>query len=400
MFVFRTKYEVPSTIALIMLFSRRIQQLPPYPFAELDKKKKELRKEGKALIDLSIGDPDLPTPEPIVERLREVVSKKEHHRYPPYEGTKVFREAVARWYERRFGVLLNPQTEVLALIGSKEGIANIHYAFVDSPDVVLIPTPGYPVYSNATRFAGGLPYHMPLTRMRHFLPDFSLIPEGIFQKARLMHLNYPNNPTGAVADSSLFKEAVALAKRHSFFICHDAAYTEIYFGGRKPASFLQTSHAKEVGVEFHSLSKTFNMTGWRLGFAVGNADILKGLSRIKTMIDSGQFTAIQEAGAFAIDHDEILTSSIRATYQERRDVFVEALRKNGFKLEAPRATFYVWVEIPPGRNSAQFCNQLLGRGVVATPGTAFGEEGEGFVRFSLTAPKERLLEAARLIQNV
>lgn len=379
--------------------SKRIQQLPPYPFAELDRKKQELKDQGKDLIDLSIGDPDLPTPAPIVERMREALAKKEHHRYPPYAGIPEFREAAARWYAKRFGIKLDPATEVIALIGSKEGIANIHYAFVDPGDIVLVPTPGYPVYANATKFAGGLPFHMPLHSSRHFLPDLSLIPEGILQKARVMHLNYPNNPTGAVADPHFFREASALAKRHNTIICHDAPYTEIYFDGHKPLSFLQTPNAKETGIEFHSLSKTFNMTGWRLGFAVGNAEVLKGLLKIKTNVDSGAFAAIQEAGAFALDNEEILTPEIRRTWQERRDIFAAALEKAGFKINKPKATFYIWMEVPAGQTSAQFCNHLLEAGVVTTPGTAFGDEGEGFVRFALTAPKERLEEAAERMRK-
>ncbi|MDO8527836.1 MAG: LL-diaminopimelate aminotransferase [Deltaproteobacteria bacterium] len=382
-------------------YSKRIQQLPPYPFAELDKKKKALQAQGKDLIDLSIGDPDIPTPRPIVECMQQAVAKAEHHRYPPYAGTVKFREGVARWYMKRFGVQLDPQHEVLALIGSKEGIANAHYAFVDPGDIVLVPTPGYPVYTNATKFALGLPYLMPLHKSHHFLPDLNLIPENIAHKAKMMHLNYPNNPTGAVADPGFFQQAVSFAKQSNVIVCHDAPYTELYFDGHKQPSFLQTPGAKEVGVEFHSLSKTFNMTGWRLGFAVGNADIIRGLATIKMNIDSGQFTAVQEAGIFALDHEEELTPTIRHTYQDRRDVFVEALKKLGFKIDAPKATFYLWMEVPAGQTSATFATHLLDHcEIVATPGTAFGDAGEGFIRFSLTAPKERLLEAAERIKKL
>ena len=384
-----------------MIYSKRIQNIPPYPFAELDRKKKELRAQGKDLIDLSIGDPDIPTPEPIVECMRAAVLKPEHHRYPPYVGTVKFKEAIARWYMKRFGVKIDPQTEVLVLIGSKEGIANVHYAFVDPGDIVLVPTPGYPVYATATKFAGGLPYLMPLHKNRHFLPDLKLIPDNIAQKAKLMHLNYPNNPTAAVANETFFEEVVHFAKRHNIIVCHDAPYTEIYFDGHKPGSFLQTPRAKEVGVEFHSLSKTFNMTGWRLGFVVGNAEIIKGIAQIKMNIDSGQFTAIQETGIYALENFEALTPAIRNTYQERRDIFVEALRKFGFKATPPSATFYIWSEIPAGQTSGVYAARLLDQcGVVATPGTVFGEAGEGFIRFSLTAPKERLIEAAERIKKI
>lgn len=384
-----------------MLYSKRIQQLPPYPFADLDKKKQKLLSEGKDLINLSIGDPDLPTPEPIVQCLQEAAEKKENHSYPPYEGTLKFREAVARWYAKRFDVALDSKTEIITLIGSKEGIANIHYAFVDPGDIVLVPTPGYPVYPVATKFAGGIPYFMPLHSKNHFLPDLKLIPDGIAQKAKLIHLNYPNNPTAATAPRDFFGDVIAFAKRHNIIICHDAAYTEIYFDGRKPLSFLQTSGAKNIGVEFHSLSKTFNMTGWRIGFACGNAEILKGLLKIKTNVDSGQFAAIQEAGIYALDHAEELSTPVRQTYQKRRDIFVPALQKAGFKLYPPQATFYIWGEVPQGQTSSSFTNLLMEQcALIATPGCAFGDGGEGFVRFTLTASEERLCEAVARMQRL
>lgn len=384
-----------------MIYSKRIQQLPPYPFAELDKKKQKLKEQGKDLINLSIGDPDLPTPEPIVQSLQEAARKKENHGYPPYEGTLSFREAVARWYAKRFDVALDPKTEIMTLIGSKEGIANIHYAFVDPGDIVLVPTPGYPVYATATKFAGGIPYLMPLHSKNHFLPDLSLIPDGIAQKTKMMHLNYPNNPTAATVSRDFFAEAITFAKRHNTIICHDAAYTEIYFDGRKPLSFLQTNGAKNIGVEFHSLSKTFNMTGWRIGFVCGNADIIKGLSKIKTNIDSGQFMAIQEAGIYALDHAEELTPPIRQIYQKRRDAFVPALQKAGFKVQLPLATFYIWVEVPSSWTDTPFANHLMDPcGIIATPGSAFGGEGQHYIRFTLTAPEEKLLEAVERIKKI
>ncbi|MBI4124505.1 MAG: LL-diaminopimelate aminotransferase [Deltaproteobacteria bacterium] len=384
-----------------MIYSKRIQQLPPYPFADLDKKKAELKAQGKDLINLSIGDPDLPTPEPIVKCMQAAVAKARHHQYPPYEGTLEFKEAAARWYQRRFNVRLDPASEVLALIGSKEGIANVHYALVDPGDIVLVPTPGYPVYDVAAKFAGGIPFNMPLGKNKNFLPDFSLIQDKIGRKAKIMHLNYPNNPTAAPASDGFFNDAVHFAKQHNIMICHDAAYTEIYFDNRKPKSFLQTPGAKEVGIEFHSLSKTFNMTGWRIGFAVGNAEVLKGLAKIKTNVDSGQFTAVQEAAAFALDHAEELTPAIRATYQKRRDIFVEALNKAGFKVEAPKATFYVWMELSPEKTDVQFADHLMRQtGVIVTPGSAVGEGGENFIRFTLTAPEARLKEAVGRMQQL
>ncbi|MDZ4224408.1 MAG: LL-diaminopimelate aminotransferase, partial [bacterium] len=372
-----------------------------YPFAELDRKKQEFKAKGKNLIDLSIGDPDLPTPEPIVQCLQEAAAKGANHRYPPYAGTTKLREAVTRWYLRRFGVRLDPFSEVLILIGSKEGIANIHYAFVDPGDIVLVPTPGYPVYPVATKFAGGIPYLMPLHKTNDFLPDLGILPDNIAQKAKIMHLNYPNNPTATAAPQTFFDGIVQYAKQHSIIVCHDAPYTEIYYDGHRPHSFLESKGAKEVGIEFHSLSKTFNMTGWRLGFAVGNADIIKGLSQIKMNVDSGQFGAVQEAGILALDHEEKLTPAIRHVYQERRDVFIEAMKKTGFKITPPKATFYLWAEVPPGQTSASCANHLLEEaGVVVTPGTAFGEAGEGFIRIALTAPKEKLEEAAERLVSL
>ena len=380
------------------LLSKRIQSLPPYPFAELDRKKVALRQQGKDLIDLSIGDPDIPTPAPIVTALQQAASRAEHHRYPPYAGTLAFREAVIRWYQKRFGVSLTLE-ETLTLIGSKEGIANIHYAFVNPGDCVLCPTPGYPVYATATQFAGGEPYFMGLTRENHFLPDLKAIPASILKRTQLMHLNYPNNPTSATATENFFKEVVAFAKQHDIIVCHDAPYTEIYFDGKQPLSFLQTPGAKEVGIEFHSLSKTFNMTGWRLGMAVGQAAVISGLAKIKTNVDSGAFGAVQEAGVFALDHTPPLTPPLRTEWQSRRDAFAGALKKQGFEIQLPEATFYLWMQVPKGDTSESFASKLLEQcSVVVTPGTAFGQEaGKGYIRFALTAPQERLLEAAERI---
>ena len=384
-----------------MQYAKRLQQLKPYPFAELDRKKKELLKAGKDLIDLSIGDPDLPTPAPIVSVMQQAVTEARHHRYPPYAGTVEFREAVMRWYQKRFGVTL-ALDETLTLIGSKEGIANIHYAFVNPGDVVLCPTPGYPVYATATLFAGGEPYFMPLTRENNFLPDLKAVPPALLKRAKIIHLNYPNNPTAATATEKFFKEVVAFAKENNLIVCHDAPYTEIYFDGKPPISFLQTPGAKEVGIEFHSLSKTFNMTGWRLGMACGNSEIIAGLGKIKAHIDSGQFTAIQTAGIYALDHATELTPPIRREYQERRDTLVTALSKIGYSVQSPAATFYLWMDVPKNETANGFASKLLEQcNVVTTPGTAFGETaGEGTIRFALTATKERLLEAAERIRQL
>ena len=273
--------------------AKRIEQIPPYLFAEIDKKKEEMRKKGMDLIDLGIGDPDLSTPEPIIERIKKAAEDPGNHHYPSYEGMFQFRQAAGNWFERRFHISFDPKTEVLALIGSKEGIAHIPLAFVNPGDYVLVPSPGYPVYRVSTLFAGGTPYFMPLLKENGFLPKLSDIPKEVAERSKLLFINYPNNPTAAIAERPFFEEVVAFARRYGIIVCHDAAYSELAFDGYRPLSFFEIEGAKEVGIEFHSLSKTFNMTGWRVGFAVGNPEIVSGLGRVKTNIDSGVFQAIQ-----------------------------------------------------------------------------------------------------------
>jgi LL-diaminopimelate aminotransferase len=381
--------------------AKRIEQIPPYLFAEIDKKKEAMRKKGMDLIDLGIGDPDLPTPPPIIERLKKAVENPKNHRYPPYEGMIEFRTAVAQWYERRFGVKLDPRTEVLSLIGSKEGIAHIPLAFVNPRDYVLVPSPGYPVYRVSTLFAGGTPYFLPLQKENAFLPDLSHIPKRVAEKAKLLFINYPNNPTSAVAEKPFFEEVVAFAHRYQIIVCHDAAYSEIAFDGYQPLSFLEVEGAKEVGVEFHSLSKTFNMTGWRIGFAVGNAEIVSGLGRVKTNIDSGLFQAIQEAGTEALNHLDTPLPEIIKIYEKRRDVMVKGLREIGLEVDQPKATFYLWIQVPRGYTSAQFASLLIEQaGIVATPGNGFGEEGEGYIRMALTVDETRLNEAIERLERI
>jgi LL-diaminopimelate aminotransferase len=378
----------------------RVRHLPPYLFASIDKMKQRAREEGVDLIDLSIGDPDIPTPPHIVRSMQKAVEKPAHHRYPSYEGMVSFREAVARWYGRRFCVKLDPLVEILSLIGSKEGIGHIPLAFVDPGDAVLVPSPGYPVYSVGTLFAGGENYAMPLTEKNNFLPDLGGIPENILKKARLIFLNYPNNPTTAMATMTFYKEVIRLALRHNIIVCHDASYTEIYFSN-KPLSFMQVPGAKDVGIEFHSLSKTYNMTGWRIGFAVGNREVLAGLGKIKTNLDSGVFQAIQEAAIVALDTENQILSTIRKTYQERRDTLFNGLRKIGMYVTKPDATFYIWAKIPSRFDSMGFVKHLLNRaGVLATPGNGFGDAGEGYVRFALTAPAEKIQEAVERIEKI
>ncbi len=378
----------------------RVRNLPPYLFASIDKMKQEAVSKGVDVIDLSIGDPDMPTPPHIVEAMKKAVGKPQHHRYPSYEGMLSYREAVADWYKVRFGVSLDPADEVLSLIGSKEGIGHIPLAFVNPGDVVLVPSPGYPVYPVSTLFAGGEPYLMPLREENNFLPDFRMIPEEILKKTKLMFLNYPNNPTSAIASRAFYEEAIALAKKYNIIICHDAAYSEVYFDNKKPLSFLEIEGSREIGIEFHSLSKTYNMTGWRIGFAVGNREVLFGLGKIKTNLDSGVFQAIQEASIVALGTGDELLSEIRKTYQERRDALYGGLKGLGMHCVKPEATFYLWGGVPSRFDSTTFVTHLLqSAGVLGTPGVGFGAPGEGYIRFAFTQPVQRIREAVERIKK-
>ena len=376
----------------------RLSKLPPYLFAELDRKKAEAKAKGVDVIDLGGGDPDLPTPDNIIASLAEAARNPAYHSYPSYTGMNDFREAVARWYSRRCGVELDPLKETVSLIGSKEGIAHIPLAFINPGDVVLVPSPAYPVYAIATMFAGGTPYEMPLLKENNFLPDFTAIPAEVLAKTKMMFLNYPNNPTAALATSDFFEEVVEFANQYNIMVCHDYAYSEMTFDGYVPPSFLETPGAREVGIEFHSLSKTYNMTGWRIGWAAGNQEIINGLGRIKSNIDSGIFEAIQVAGIEALEGDQSCLDEMRRIYTERRDVLVAGLHRLGLKVEVPKATFYVWFEAPEGHTSSSFAGLLLEKaGIVATPGNGFGDPGEGYVRMALTVSKERLEEAVQRI---
>jgi len=380
--------------------ANRVRHLPPYLFASIDRMKQQAKERGTDLIDLSIGDPDLPTPSHIVKAMKKAVEKPANHRYPSYEGMLSYREAVAGWYRKRFGVELDPQTEVLSLIGSKEGIGHIPLAFVDQGDIVLVPSPGYPVYSVGTLFAGGESYFMPLKEENGFLPDLDAIPKEILTKAKLIFLNYPNNPTTSMAPMKFYKEVVSIAFKYNFIVCHDASYSEIYFDN-KPLSFMQIPGAKDVGIEFHSLSKTYNMTGWRIGFAVGNSAVLAGLGKIKTNLDSGVFQAIQEAAIVALNTESGVLSAIRKTYEDRRDALYSGFKKLGMQVKKPKATFYIWAKTPPDFDSMGFVAHLLNKaGVLATPGNGFGEVGEGYIRFALTASVEKIKEAVVRIGKV
>lgn len=372
----------------------RLQALPPYLFKEIDRLKAEVMAKGVDVINLGVGDPDQPTPDFIVKALQEAATNPEHHQYPAYSGMGAFRKSAAAWCKRRFGLDLDPATEVVTLIGSKEGIAHFPLAFINPGDVALVPTPAYPVYHSGTLFAGGTSHFMPLLAENNFLPDLNAIPEDVAHKARIMFINYPNNPTGATADAAFYEKVVAFAKKHNIIVAHDAAYSEMGYDGYRPISFLEIAGARDIGVEFHSLSKTFNMTGWRLGFAIGNAEILDGLGQVKANIDSGAFNAVQEAGIAALESDQSSIASMQKIYEERRDVLVTGLREMGLTVTSPKATFYVWCQTPKGMTSAAFTALLLQQaGVVTTPGSGFGEPGEGYIRFALTVSKERMAEA-------
>jgi LL-diaminopimelate aminotransferase len=377
----------------------RLSLLPPYLFAELDRLKREVAQTGVDVISLGIGDPDLPTPQHIVDALKRAAELPANHRYPDYQGLDRFREAAAGWYKRRFDVTLDSDREACALIGSKEGIANFPVAVVDPGDVVLIPDPGYPVYYSGCVFNGGEPYYMPLRRENGFLPDLGAIPVEVARRAKVMWLNYPNNPTAATAEPAFLKEAVGYCLRNNIILAHDFAYSEIAFDGYRAPSVLEIDGARECAIEFHSLSKTYSMTGWRVGFVVGNATLVGALGMVKTNVDSGVFQAVQEAAIAGLTGGEETLREYCAIYKERRDLMVEGVRALGLACDVPRATFYIWAQVPKGYTSVSFTERVLKEtGVVITPGSGFGKGGEGYVRFSLTVPSERLREAVERIK--
>jgi LL-diaminopimelate aminotransferase len=351
------------------------------------------------IISLGVGDPDLPTPKHIIEEMKKAVEDPKNHQYPFGKGIKEFCNTVANWYKKRFNVVLDPETEIHSLIGSKEGIAHLPLAFVDEEDYVLVPDPGYPVYQSSVMFAGGKIFYMPLKEENKFLPDFDSIPKEILEKTKLIFLNYPNNPTTQVATKEFFKKAIDIAKKYNIIIAHDCAYSEIYFE-EPPISFLEVEGAKEVGIEFHSLSKTYNMTGWRIGFVCGNKDIIAGLAKVKDNFDSGVFTAIQKAAIIALEGPQDCVEEMRKIYRDRRDVLIDDLKKIGLEPFLPKATFYVWCRVPKNETSISFVEKLLSVGVVCTPGIGMGKSGEGYVRFALTVTKERIKEAIERIKKV
>ena len=372
-------------------FAGRLDSIPPYLFGEISRLKAKAISEGADLIDFGIGDPDQPTPQPIIDKLAEAANNPATHRYDETDyGWPVFTNAVAAWYKKRFGVDLDTSKgEVLELIGSKEGLAHLAWAYIDPGDVSLVPEPGYTVYKVNTAMAGGTPYVMPLLAENGFLPDLSAIPSDIAKKARLLYINYPNNPTGATATLEFFADVAAFAKENDIIVCHDAAYTEVAFDGYRPPSFLEAPGAKDVGIEIHSLSKGYNMTGWRIGSAVGNAEILKGLNKMKSNVDSKQFPAIAAAAAYALLNVDGNPETL-AIYQRRRDIIIEGLNSLGWNLPKPKATLYVWAPVPPGYTSIEFAKTLLERaGVLVVPGVGYGPYGEGYIRLSLTVSGDR-----------
>ncbi len=380
------------------MYATRMSNLPPYLFARIDEMKAEQRKKGVDLIDLGVGDPDLATPPHIVDALITAVKDPRNHHYPDYAGMPEYRSAVAGWYKKRFGVNLDPGKEILALMGSKDGIAHIAEAFVNPGDYVLAPSPGYPVYRTGTLFAEGRIHEMPLLEKNGFIPSLSDIPRKIAKAARILYINYPNNPTGAVASAGFYSEVVDFARDNDIIVVSDNAYSEISFDGYRAPSFLETKGAMDIGIEMHSLSKTYNMTGWRIGMAVGNAGIIAGLGRVKTNVDSGVFDAVQRAAIAALSGPQDCIAEACRTYKERRDVLVSGLQNLGYTVQLPKATFYVWL---PVDDCMAFAARLLnGAGIVATPGVGFGSAGEGYIRFAITRPVARIREAIERMRRL
>ncbi len=372
----------------------RLKDLPTYVFDTMDKIKADERAKGKDLIDLSMGSPDLPTPKPIVDAMKEAIEETANHRYPSFDGLPEFRQTVEKWCHDQYNIHIDHSREVLPLIGSKEGLVHLAFAFVDPGDTILVPLPAYPAHFRGTLLAGGNPVVMPTSEKTGYLPDFSTIDPAIAEKAKMMFLSYPTNPTGAVANREFFEKAVHFCKKYKIMLVHDFAYAELYFDGEKPMSILEVPGAKDICIEFHTLSKTFSMAGWRIGFVVGNHEIIQSLRKIKTNLDYGLFTATQRAGIAAMSLRNGYLEDMRKTYQKRRDILVEGLRSLGWTIEKPKASMYIWLEVPHGYNSTTFTMELIKKaGIVVSPGTGFGDLGEGYVRIALIDTEPRLNEA-------
>ena len=374
-----------------MKFSRRLEQLAPYPFVEISRIIAEKRAAGEDVVTFGIGDPDIPTPNHIIERLISASRDLPNHRYPESDGLPAMRKAIATWYERRFNIVLDADKEVLPLIGAKEGIGHAAFCFLDPGDIALVPDPAYPVYAVGTMFAGAESYKMPLTEENGWLPDLDMIPSDVARNAKVMWLNYPNNPTGAMATEDYYKKVIEFAQHHDIAVLHDAAYSEVVFDRYRALSFLELPGAKEVGIEFHSLSKCFNMTGWRVGMAVGNADMIKALFAIKANLDSGIPQAIQEMAMEALLGSQAPIQENNYIYQRRRDKVIDVLTRIGLQVVTPQASLYVWARVPEGFTSAEFARKLLEEtAIVVTPGSSYGQYGEGYIRLSLTTPDQQV----------
>jgi len=381
-------------------YSRRLSELPPYLFVEVDRMKAKALADNVDIINLGVGDPDIPTPVIIRNRMKEAIDDPQNHQYPMGKGKASLRIKISEFMKKRFGLELDPDKQIHPLLGSKEGIAHLPLAFINPGDTAIVPEPAYPVYNSGTVFAGGTPYYIPLRKENGFLPDWSDVPADVLNRARLLYINYPNNPTGAVADEGFFSDTVRIARKYGIIIAHDAAYSEMYYGNT-PLSFLQTEGAMDISIEFHSLSKTFSMTGWRLGWAAGDSSLVKGLASIKDNIDSGVFGAVQDAGIAALDNYDELSSEVRSVYGERARVMSEGLLEMGWDLEIPEATFYIWARPPIEVSSADAVKKIISEaGIVCTPGSGFGPSGEGYVRFALTRGVERIREALGRLKEI
>jgi len=381
--------------------AKRMDNLPPYLFAEIDRKKALKQAEGVDVISLGIGDPDMPTPQRIIDAMAVAITNPKNHQYPSYSGSVPYRKACAEWMKRRFDVEVDPATEVLALIGSKEGIAHIFPAFVDNGDYVLVPGVGYPVYTTGAILIDANVYYMPMNESNDWMADFESTPADVLAKAKLMFLSYPNNPSSAIATPEYFDRAIAFAKKHDLLIVHDNAYSEIAFDGYRPPSFLERPGAMDVAIELFSCSKAYNMTGWRIAFAAGNATAIKAFGTVKSNIDSGAFTAIQDAAIEAMLGDQSDVAEMCDLYQRRRDLVMDTLGSIGLSARIPKGTIYVWATIPEGYTSAQYAGEVLDKaGVIVAAGSAYGPDGEGYIRISLATPDDRLVEALERIKTM
>ncbi len=386
---------------MMFKISKKVQALPPYLFLEIDKAKRRARAQGRDIIDLGIGDPDQPTPKFIIEALAQAAIDPANHRYALDQGMPLLRSAIGDWYKSRFNVQLNPETEILPLIGSKEGIAHFPLAFLNPGDLTLVPDPCYPPYKGGTILAGGRPYLMPLLAANDFLPDLKKIPLAARKKARIIFINYPNNPTGACADDKFYNELIEFAVKNKLIIISDLAYSEMFYDGYRPRSLLEFPGARQAVIEFHSLSKTYNMTGWRVGWACGNPQLVAALAKVKSNIDSGIFSAVQLAAVAALSGKQDYLQAMRDLYQQRRDCLVDGLKCLGWEAMRPKATFYVWIKLPAKTDAISFAAHLLqAADIVATPGVGFGRWGQGYIRMALTVSEDRMKEALRRIKKI